>query len=58
MQMTLTTVLLEASPDQSQTVLQLLLKGGWYIMIPMALMSLIGMYVFFERTMAIKKPKR
>lgn len=58
MQMTLTTVLLEASPDQSQTVLQMLLKGGWYIMIPMALLSLIGMYVFFERTMAIQKAKK
>ena len=30
-------------------VLQLLMEGGWYIMLPLALMSLIGMYVFFER---------
>ena len=36
-------------------VLQLLMEGGWYIMIPLALMSLIGMYVFFERFLAIRK---
>ena len=58
MQMTLATVLLEANQDQTQTVLQLLIQGGWYIMIPMALMSLIGMYVFFERIMAIQKAKK
>ena len=58
MQMTLATVLLEANQDQTQTVLQLLIQGGWYIMIPMALMSLIGVYVFFERIMAIQKAKK
>ena len=36
-------------------VLQLLMEGGWYIMIPLALMSLIGMYVSFERFLAIRK---
>ena len=36
-------------------VLQLLMEGGWYIMLPLALMSLIGMYVFFERYLAIRK---
>ena len=36
-------------------VLQLLMEGGWYIMLPLALMSLIGMYVFFERFFAIRK---
>jgi biopolymer transport protein ExbB len=31
------------------------MEGGWYIMLPLALMSLIGMYVFFERFFAIRK---
>ena len=36
-------------------VLQLLMEGGWYIIASLALMSLIGMYVFFERFLAIRK---
>ena len=47
-----------ASPEITEVdvnVLQLLMEGGWYIMLPLALMSLIGMYVFFERFLAIQK---
>ena len=36
-------------------VLELLMTGGWYIMLPLAMMSLIAMYVYFERFFAIKK---
>jgi len=38
-------------------VLELLTKGGW-IMIPLALMLLIAIYVFFERYIAIKQASR
>ena len=60
----LTYLLLQAPAEVASTdvvqevdvnVLQLLMEGGWYIMIPLALMSLIGMYVFFERFLAIRK---
>ena len=47
-----------AAPEITEVnvnVLQLLMEGGWYIMLPLALMSLIGMYVFFERFLAIQK---
>ncbi|MDP4666276.1 MAG: MotA/TolQ/ExbB proton channel family protein, partial [Flavobacteriaceae bacterium] len=30
-------------------------EGGWYIMIPLALLSIIAIYIFFERTFAITK---
>ena len=59
MQSTLAFFLLQATPNAVDAapeitevdvnVLQLLMEGGWYIMLPLALMSLIGMYVFFER---------
>jgi biopolymer transport protein ExbB len=31
------------------------MEGGWYIMIPLALLSIIAIYIFFERTFAISK---
>ena len=45
----------DAIKEVEVNVLQLLMEGGWYIMLPLALMSLIGMYVFFERYLAIRK---
>ena len=53
-----TTDVLEAAPEITEVkvnVLQLLMEGGWYIMLPLALMSLIGMFVFFERYLAIRR---
>src|ERR1044071_625747 len=38
-------------------VLELLVKGGW-IMIPLGLMLLVAIYVFFERYIAIKQASR
>ena len=45
----------EPIQEMEVSILQLLLEGGWYIMLPLALMSLIAMYVFFERLMAIQR---
>lgn len=39
-------------------ILQLLLEGGWYIMLPLAVMSLLALYVFFERLFAIRKAEK
>ena len=33
------------------SVLELLMDGGWYIMIPLALLSIIAIYIFVERTL-------
>jgi biopolymer transport protein ExbB len=37
------------------SILDLLMEGGWYIMIPLALLSIIAIYIFFERVFAINK---
>ncbi|NQX92005.1 MAG: MotA/TolQ/ExbB proton channel family protein [Flavobacteriales bacterium] len=37
------------------SVLELLMEGGWYIMIPLALLSIIAIYIFAERLFAISK---
>ena len=44
-----------AVTERNVNVLELLMTGGWYIMLPLALMSLIAMYVYFERFLAIRK---
>jgi biopolymer transport protein ExbB len=45
----------EETKEVSVSVLDLLMEGGWYIMIPLALLSIIAIYIFFERTFAISK---
>lgn len=51
--------LLQAAPDGprevSVSVLELLMEGGWYIMIPLAVLSVLAIYIFIERTLAINK---
>lgn len=37
------------------SIFELLLSGGWYIMLPLAIMSFIAIFIFFERSMAIRK---
>ena len=50
-----TTAALEGVTERNVNILELLMTGGWYIMLPLALMSLIAMYVYFERYFAIRK---
>ena len=45
----------EESKEVTVSILDLLMEGGWYIMIPLALLSIIAIYIFFERTFAITK---
>jgi biopolymer transport protein ExbB len=40
------------------SVLDLLIEGGWYIMLPLAVMSVVALYVFFERLMAIRNAEK
>ncbi|MFT3885043.1 MAG: MotA/TolQ/ExbB proton channel family protein [Flavobacteriales bacterium] len=47
------------TPTQDQlTIWSLVSKGGWWIMGPLALMSLITVYVVIERAMALSKALR
>ena len=61
------TILLPANTAEAVTdavseidvnILELLMEGGWYIMLPLALMSIFAMYVYFERYMAIRRAQR
>ncbi|MFM1930746.1 MAG: hypothetical protein RL226_49 [Bacteroidota bacterium] len=44
-----------ASNEIEVSILQLLIDGGWYIMIPLAVLSVLAIYIFFERSFAISK---
>ena len=48
-------VAIDGITEVNVNVLELLMTGGWYIMLPLAMMSLIAMYVYFERFFAIRK---
>ncbi len=37
------------------SIFDLLMEGGWYIMIPLALLSIAAIYIFIERTLAVTK---
>ncbi len=40
--------------DQSMPVWELLVKGGW-LMIPIGLLSIVSVYIFFDRYLSIRK---
>ena len=46
--------LTEVTAEESMNVWELAVKGGW-IMIVLALLSVIGVYIFFERFSALRK---
>jgi biopolymer transport protein ExbB len=51
-------VSVDAIQEVDVSLLDLLMEGGWYIMTPLALMSIMAIYVFFERSLAIRKAER
>jgi biopolymer transport protein ExbB len=48
---------LPATKDAAMSYLDLVIKGGW-LMVPIALLSLVAVYIFFERYFAIKKASK
>lgn len=48
---------LQASPNQELSLFDLLTKGGW-VMIPLGILALIGLVIFFERYLTIRKASR
>lgn len=48
---------ISVNTDTNLSFLELAMKGGW-IMIPLILLSIIAVYIFVERFMAIKKAAR
>jgi biopolymer transport protein ExbB len=45
----------DAPKEVDVSILELLLEGGWYIMLPLAFLSVLAIYIFIERTLAINK---
>lgn len=46
----------EVTPTiETLSIWQMILDGGWYIMIPLAILSVIAVYIFIERLLAINK---
>ena len=40
------------------SILELIAGGGWYIMIPLGILSVIAIYIFIERFLAIRKVEK
>jgi biopolymer transport protein ExbB len=48
---------LQATPEQELSLFELLTKGGW-VMIPLAALALLGLIIFFERYLTIRKANK
>ncbi|MBC7654077.1 MAG: MotA/TolQ/ExbB proton channel family protein [Oligoflexus sp.] len=48
---------LQATPNQELSLFELLTKGGW-VMIPLAILALLALVIFFERYLTIRKANR
>lgn len=48
----------ELITEETISIWDLIIAGGWYIMVPLAILSILAVYIFFERYMAIKKASR
>ncbi|CAG0970843.1 MAG: MotA/TolQ/ExbB proton channel family protein [Bacteroidetes bacterium] len=44
--------------EETLSIFQLLVQGGWYIMIPLALLSFIAIYIIIERLLTINKAQK
>jgi biopolymer transport protein ExbB len=51
------TLAAETAPQQQLRLFDLLVKGGW-VMIPLAILALIGLVIFFERYFTVRKAGR
>ena len=47
-----------ASTEDTISIWQLIVEGGWYIMIPLGILSVLAIYIFAERWMAIAKASK
>lgn len=44
--------------EETISIWQLIVDGGWYIMVPLALLSILAVYIFAERWMAINRASK
>jgi biopolymer transport protein ExbB len=43
---------------ETLSILELFLAGGWYIMLPLVALSIVSVYIFIERYLAIQKASK
>ena len=44
-----------ASHEETLSIMSLLIGGGWYIMIPLGILSIIAVYIFIERYLSVAR---
>lgn len=44
--------------EETLSIWQMIVEGGWYIMVPLAILSILAIYIFAERWMAITKASK
>lgn len=47
-----------APTEETISIWQLIVEGGWYIMVPLGILSVLAIYIFAERWMAIAKASK
>ena len=47
-----------APHEETISVLELIANGGWYIMVPLGILSVLAVYIFIERFLAIQNASK
>lgn len=48
----------QVSTEKTLSILELIAGGGWYIMGPLAILSVVAVYIFIERFLAIQRAQK
>jgi len=51
-------MLIEGVGETKISIIDMIINGGWYIMVPLGLLSIIAVYIFIERFVAITKASK
>jgi biopolymer transport protein ExbB len=49
---------LDSPTEETLSILSLIAGGGWYIMVPLGILSVIAIYIFIERFLKIRKVEK
>jgi biopolymer transport protein ExbB len=44
--------------EKKLRIIELLINAGWYIMVPLAILSIVAIYIFIERYLAVQKASK
>jgi len=51
-------LVVEGVSEKKISILEMIMNGGWYIMIPLGILSILAVYIFIERFLAISKASK